>query len=231
MKKFELTTDTKMHFGRKLFRIKALVSFGDVKEGTLGGYVEKEENLDHEGNAWVYDDAWVCDNAIVYGNAMVCGSAMVCDRAMVRGNAKVYGNAWVCGNAMVCDRAMVRGSAKVYDDAWVCDNADVYGNACVYGDAKVYGNAMVCGSACVCGDARLCGNTDYATVKGFGTQCRSTTFFRCEDRKIRVACGCFKGTIEDFRKRVKATRSGKIEKEYLMIADLMELHFEEESEE
>ena len=160
MKKFELTTDTKMNLGRKLFRIKALVSFGDVKEGTLGGYVEKEENLDHEGNAWVYDDAWVCDNA------EVCG------------NAEVYGNAMVC------------------DNAWVSDNAD------------------------------------YATVKGFGTQCRETTFFRCKDRKIRVVCGCFKGTIEDFRKQVKATRTGKIEKEYLMIADLMELHFEkDESEE
>ena len=153
MKKFELTTDTKMHFGRKLFRIKALVSFGYVEEGTLGGYVEKEENLDHEGNAWVSGDAWV------YGDAMVSG------------------NAWV------------------------------------YGDARVSGNA------------------DYATVKGFGTQCRPTTFFRCKDRKIRVACGCFEGTLEEFRKQVKATRTGKIEKEYLMIADLMELHFEEESEE
>ena len=183
MKKFELTTDTKMNLGRKLFRIKALVSFGDVKEGTLGGYVEKEENLDHEGNAWVYDDAWVCDNA------EVCG------------NAKVYGNAFVCGNAKVCGNAMVRGNAQVYGNAMVCDNAWVSDNA------------------------------DYATVKGFGTQCRETTFFRCKDRKIRVACGCFEGTLEEFRKQVKATRTGKIEKEYLMIADLMELHFEEESEE
>ena len=31
MKKFELTTNTKIFLGRKLFQIKALVSFGDVK--------------------------------------------------------------------------------------------------------------------------------------------------------------------------------------------------------
>lgn len=74
-KKFELTTDTKMLLGRKLFRIKALISFGDVKEGDLGGYVEKESNLSHN------DDAWVC------GDACVCGDARVC------GNAWVYGNA------------------------------------------------------------------------------------------------------------------------------------------
>ncbi len=45
MKKYELTTDTKTFLGRKLFRIKALISFGDVKAGDMGGYVEKESNL------------------------------------------------------------------------------------------------------------------------------------------------------------------------------------------
>ena len=37
MKKFELTTETKINiFGKKLFRIKALISFGSVKEGETG---------------------------------------------------------------------------------------------------------------------------------------------------------------------------------------------------
>lgn len=60
-KKFELTTDNKIHFGRKLFRIKALVSFGNVKAGDLGGYVESEKNLSQSGNAWVCGNAdYVC---------------------------------------------------------------------------------------------------------------------------------------------------------------------------
>lgn len=33
MKKFELTGETKVFLGIKLFRIKALVSFGDVMKG------------------------------------------------------------------------------------------------------------------------------------------------------------------------------------------------------
>ena len=69
MKKFELTTDTKVVFGRKLFRIKALISFENVNAGDLGGYVEKEENLSHNGDAWVFDNAEVFDNARVHGNA------------------------------------------------------------------------------------------------------------------------------------------------------------------
>lgn len=46
MKKYELTAESIVKFGRTLFRIKALVAFGDVEEGELGGFIEKEENLD-----------------------------------------------------------------------------------------------------------------------------------------------------------------------------------------
>ena len=93
MKKYELTTNVKTGFGRKLFQIKALVSFGDVTAGDLGGYIEKEENLSHDDNAWVYDDAWVFGDALVFDNARVFGDARVC------------GDAWVCGDARVCGDA------------------------------------------------------------------------------------------------------------------------------
>ena len=52
MKKFELISEFVTNvFGKKLFRIKALVSFGDVSAGELGGFVEKEENLSNNGDA------------------------------------------------------------------------------------------------------------------------------------------------------------------------------------
>ena len=121
MKKYEFTGETKRvelwNRTATLHRIKATVEFGFVKVGELGGWIEKEENLSHEGKAWV------CGNAKVWGNANVCG------------NAKVWGNANVCGDAEVCG------------DAKVCGNAKVWGNAKVCGDAKVWGNANVCGNA------------------------------------------------------------------------------------
>lgn len=63
MKKYELTAEFIEKWGKKLFRIKALISFGSVEAGELGGYVEKEDNLAQTGNAWVYGDAWVSGNA------------------------------------------------------------------------------------------------------------------------------------------------------------------------
>lgn len=75
MKKYELTDDTITVGGRILHRIKALKSFSDVEEGDLGGYVEKEDNLDQSKNAWVSENAQVCGDALVYGDARVYGNA------------------------------------------------------------------------------------------------------------------------------------------------------------
>ena len=78
IKKFELDLSSKITvFGIDLFRIKALISFSDVEKGELGGYVEKEENLSHSGNAWVSGDARVNGDAWVNGNARVYGDAEV----------------------------------------------------------------------------------------------------------------------------------------------------------
>ena len=69
MKKFILTDETIEMYGVTLHRIKAVRSFGNVKEGDLGGFVEKEENISEYFEAWVYGNAKVCGNAKVLGNA------------------------------------------------------------------------------------------------------------------------------------------------------------------
>ena len=224
MKKFELTSEFITNiFGTKLFRIKALCEFGNVKAGELGGFLEKEENLSNDGDAWVYGNASVSGDAWVYGNASVSGDARVSGDAWVSGNARVSGNASVSGDARVS------GNARVYGDAEVSGDASVSGNARVYGDAEVSGNARVSGNAEVSGDAWVYGNTDYATAKGFGSEYRNTTFFRGKDGDIKVVCGCFYGNLEEFRTKVKEThKDTKKAKEYLMLADLMEYRFSEE---
>ena len=71
MKKYEMTNESIEFRGVKLFRIRALQDFRDVKAGDLGGYIEREENLSQ------YDYCWVYGNARVYGNAEVFGDAWV----------------------------------------------------------------------------------------------------------------------------------------------------------
>ena len=81
MKKFEFTGETKtisLFFRTAtLHRIRAVAEFGLVKIGDLGGWIEKEENLSHEGKAWVWGNAEVCGDAKVWGNAEVFSASHV----------------------------------------------------------------------------------------------------------------------------------------------------------
>ena len=76
-----ISEDYRKICGEKLYRIEALKDFGDIKAGDLGGYIESEDNLRHDGNARV------CDNACVYGYAKVCDNARVGGNACIRGDA------------------------------------------------------------------------------------------------------------------------------------------------
>jgi len=67
MKKYKLTSIKKEVYGITLFQIQALKDFGNVKKGELGGWIEKEDNLSQNGNAWV------SGNARVYGDLKLIG--------------------------------------------------------------------------------------------------------------------------------------------------------------
>ena len=99
--KYILTEETKVVNGHTLHRIKAVCDFNDVKVGQLGGFIESEANLSHEGNAWVYDDAKVYDDANVYGYASICGDAEVSSIA----DYIVFKNWWSSGRCFTWTRS------------------------------------------------------------------------------------------------------------------------------
>jgi hypothetical protein len=70
--KYELTEDSMTYEGRKLYIIRALRDFGYVKAGDLGGWIESEHNLSHEGECWVYDEGRVSGDSIVCGDSNLC---------------------------------------------------------------------------------------------------------------------------------------------------------------
>ena len=148
-KKFELTENYVVNeSGTKLYQIRCTKTFKYAKEGELGGYIEKEENLSQEGDAWV------------------------------------DGNAWV------------------------------------YGDARVYGNAQVYGNACLKSDADHCG------FDCFGSSNRHTHAYLTGDNTVEITCGCFRGSIEEFEKRVKNTHAGTVyENQYNAIINVIKIKF------
>ena len=76
------------------------------------------------------------------------------------------------------------------------------------GSSWVFHNARVYGDAQVCGDAWVYGCTQIFWISNIGSRSRTTTFFLCEDKKIRAKCGCFYGDLDEFSSRVQATHGG-----------------------
>lgn len=189
-RKYEFTDETRVYGESILHRIRAVRDFGNVKKGQLGGWIEFESNLSHNGSCWVYNRAIVCDNATVRDNAKilsdavvsvmanVCGeatvgsSAVVTDRALVYGHATITRNAYVGGHAMVFERAtvgdfakicgnsQVSGDAVVYDSAVVRDNAIVYGDADIKSNACIGGNTVIANGTCMGDDGHVYGNAN-----------------------------------------------------------------------
>ena len=184
MKKYELIEETIEWCGCTLHRIRALRDFGDVKADDMGGYIESEDNLSHDGDAWVFG------NACVSGNARVFGDAQVSDNACVSDNAWVYGKAWVYGDA------------RVYGDAQVFGNAQVYGKAWVFGNARVSGDAQVFSNACILIGAVICKSNDYIVLGPIGSRSGIMTFYRAKGDSVWVKCGCFNDTIDAFAEEV-----------------------------
>ena len=155
-KKYQLRYDrTKEVNGRTLYRIQALKSFNNVKEGEFGGYIESEENLSQKGKCWIYDNACVFDKAVVENNARIGDKALVYDNAIVKDKVQVYDNAMVYGNAELYGNAVVHDNGKIYDYAKIYDRVRVYHDAKVYGHAIIHAKSDICNTAEVCGNANL----------------------------------------------------------------------------
>ena len=106
-KKYELTNETIIYFDHILYRIKAVRNFSNVKAGDLGGFVEKEDNLSHKGDCWVYNNARVCDNAKVSKNARVCDDAIISGNAIISDYSDyiIFKNWWSSGRFFTWTRS------------------------------------------------------------------------------------------------------------------------------
>jgi UDP-3-O-[3-hydroxymyristoyl] glucosamine N-acyltransferase len=182
MNKYELSEDFRLHDylldGKKcrvkLWQIRALNDFGEVKSGQLGGWVESEASLSQRGNCWLYDreclvygDASVEDDAQVRGTSILCHQARVSEKAIVAdsligGECRVYGSARVLqGCQVIAMRGLTAEKDKIlqiYGSATVCASRVVH-QAQIYGEASI-SHAFIEHRAEVFGRAVLEGNED-----------------------------------------------------------------------
>lgn len=164
MKKYELLNDGIIEIGpdKNLYRIRALRDFRDVKKGDLGGYVESEDNLSHEGDCWIFNDA------------------------------RVFGGAYISGDSKIFNSVTVFGAAEVSENAYIEYQNDIF------------------------------------WMTGFGSELRTTTVF--QDSEIpgewRVVCGCFTGSVTEFKDWIDKTCPEMYQKSYKIMVSLIKARIE-----
>lgn len=184
-KKYRLTSYSKVIDGHMLFRIRALKSFGGIKAGDLGGYVESENNLSQYKTCWidmasaVYESARVCDNAtishsVMYGDSMALDSAQVKyttmkDKSSIRGTSMAY-NAFIKSDSKIEGACTVRGHLAF--KGIIRDNVRIESpNVLVRGtDIEISGYAILKDSVRIEERAKVRGYvtlTDNVTITGF----------------------------------------------------------------
>lgn len=148
---FNYTCVCRIEHRVKLYRIRALIDFNDIKAGDLGGYVESYNNLSQKGNCWVYD------NAKIYSHASVYHHAKIKNVAQVGGNAEVLNHSIISDSADVSGCVSIEGHARITENAVVTDLATVRDHALITGHARLAGRAVACDRAVISGSAHLIG--------------------------------------------------------------------------
>jgi len=133
-RKYELVKINSIVFnGKTLYRIKALRDFNGIKTGDLGGYIESEDNLSHEGDCWVYNEAKVLDNARVLDDVKVICKAVMREHSMAIDNAIIADHSQLFGHSLVCNYGLVQDFSILLDNSIVCNEACAKGNAILAG--------------------------------------------------------------------------------------------------
>lgn len=213
-------------------RIIALRNFSNIKTGDLGGYVESEYNLSHDGKAWVYNDAIVSGNARVTDNATVRENAIVAGNAFVTNEGSAMGGCLIYGNASIFGYSVIMGDAIISDNV-VCDEYTVVnGNAVLMGSLILEGKSKINGCFALTiptnvrlYDANIESISQIITITGIGSRFDTTAVYRNIYGGLSVSCGCFHGSIKEFKEEVKETHGRSIyAKEYMSLIKLAMKH-------
>lgn len=221
MKKYEIVKEQSTFIdGHKVFRIRALKDFDDVRKGSLGGYVESYDNLSQDGRCWLYDDsmtyaeAMVFDDAKIHNNSIVNKQAIVYENAAIYDNCEITDHSQVCGNAHIFHNSKILGSSKI--ESGVICNDSVISNAVIYvPDIKISK------------DAQILSNRDYIYLKDFGTSVGSITIFKTSNNNVRINTDQWSGTPEEFLVEMcnVCLVDDDTMEEYNLLVQLIKCHF------
>ena len=203
-----------------------------VSKGDIGGYIEKEENLSHEGNCWIAGE-----EMYIYGESKIEGDVIFRKSAYGKvENTKMKGVVNIGdsvssrrNNIVIVDSYItaVNGAIYISGKEFYMKNSILEGDGCFSGDVtaikdhstikaeriKFYSSVFI-GPHLSLYEPDICveretkvfeieNPRDYIVVRGIGSAGRKTFVFREKNsNKAFIVCGCFNGSLQEFIKEV-----------------------------
>ena len=159
--KYKMTDQTKRFKGHTLHRIVALRDFNDVKTGDLGGWIESYNNLDQDGDCWIYhkgkafessnvnDNAIVTHHGIIRGNAIATNCSKIEHFAVVTDGAYLQYHAKATGHCLISGETLLSDDCTVGEHAFVTHGAMIKDTVLIIGHAQITDNAVISGDVCI----------------------------------------------------------------------------------
>lgn len=131
-----------------LFRIKALIDIPTlgVKEGDLGGFVQSELSVSHQGNCWIADNSFIEACSTITGNALVKDNSTIYQKSTISGDAIIQrqsgiNSSRIANNAIISNSAIENNSNIEHQTKII--NSEV--NQCMISGSTVLRGSTACG--------------------------------------------------------------------------------------
>lgn len=146
IKKYEITSSYIYVGLHKLYRIRATRDIQNpykiIHKGELGGYIEKEDNLDPYDESWIESGVHLCENskvkdlAYLTGNITLFDNSIVCDKVTMFG----YGEIQLFGNSNIYQNARLQN--KNFESMKI-NNSSIFGDSDIYGSPFIFNSYII----------------------------------------------------------------------------------------
>lgn len=197
----------------RLYRVLALKTFttkiGEISEGTIGGFIADESNLNQNDSSWLYNMSKIFDNALLIDSvlldyALVYQNAIVQD-SICRLYARVFGDVTII-ESEISNNVSVSGKGKI-ERSKLFEYARVSGNVlvdrCIVHDGVVIRDASkVCN--CVLRDTTMIsGVSDIENCQYSGHTIIHNTVAKNETRTTDVPLEVIQNIFEEGKSAFK----------------------------
>lgn len=111
----------------------------------------------------------------------------------------------------------------IHYELWTDSEEGSYINRCSFGESCSFGERCTFGQRCRFeGIGKALKGYPYLAFIGAGSRAGSKVYFFNLEKGIYVRCGCYLGTLSEFRGRVISTKADEL---YLQFADIAESRF------